>query len=111
MAIEDLREFISVLEKRDQLKRIRVEVDAELAIAEITDRASKQGGPALLFENVRGQSIPMLINALGSRERMMIPPGVSDYSEMTERITELTDATQPQGPIEKIKIIQLLHDL
>src|SRR5437870_9026883 len=91
MALQDLREFISVLEKRNQLKRIRAEVDAELDIAEITDRVSKQGGPALLFENVRGHSIPVLINALGSRERMMLALGVTDYGEITERITELYD--------------------
>ena len=86
MALQDLRDFISALEKRGQLKRIRAEVDAELEIAEITDRVSKQGGPALLFENVRGHSIPVLINALGSRERMMIALGVSDYGDITERI-------------------------
>src|SRR5512144_1253228 len=79
MPFEDLREFISTLEKRGQLKHIRAEVEAELEIAEITDRVSKLGGPALLFENVRGHSIPVLINALGSRERMMIALGVSDY--------------------------------
>ena len=38
MALQDLREFVSALEKRGQLKRIRAEVDAELEIAEITDR-------------------------------------------------------------------------
>src|ERR1700704_2702214 len=97
MAIDDLREFISLLEKRGQLKRIRAEVDGELEIAEITDRVSKQGGPALLFENVRGHEIPVLINALGSRERMLMALGVGDYSEITERITELTDVKSPQG--------------
>jgi 4-hydroxy-3-polyprenylbenzoate decarboxylase len=111
MAFEDLREFISLLDKRDQLKRIRAEVDAELEIAEITDRVSKQGGPALLFENVRGHSIPVLINALGSRERMLLALGAADYNEITERITELTDVKSPQGLIEKIKMIPRLADL
>ena len=54
MPFDDLRGFISALEKQGQLKRIRAEVDAELEITEITDRVSKRGGPALLFENVRG---------------------------------------------------------
>jgi 4-hydroxy-3-polyprenylbenzoate decarboxylase len=111
MAFEDLREFISLLEKRNQLKRISAEVDAELEIAEITDRVSKRGGPALLFENVRGHSIPVLINALGSRERMLMALGSSDYSEITERITELTDVKSPQGLIEKIKLVPRLADL
>src|SRR5213593_2892177 len=111
MPFEDLREFIKALEKAGQLKRIRAEVDPELEIAEITDRVSKRGGPALLFENVRGHSIPVLINALGSRERMLLALGVSEYSEITERISELTDVKSPQGLIEKIKMIPRLADL
>src|SRR5437763_15178725 len=70
MAYQDLREFISALDKRGLLQRIRAEVDPELEISEIADRVSKRGGPALLFENPRGSEIPVLINALGSRERM-----------------------------------------
>ncbi|MCI0488342.1 MAG: menaquinone biosynthesis decarboxylase [Blastocatellia bacterium] len=111
MAFEDLREFIRALEKAGQLKRIRQEVDAELEITEITDRVSKQGGPALLFEQVRGHSIPVLINALGSRKRMLMALGVNDYSEIAERITELTDVKSPQGLIEKIKMVPRLAEV
>ena len=111
MPFDDLREFISALEKQGQLKRIRAEVDAELEITEITDRVSKRGGPALLFENVRGYRMPLLINARGSRERMLTGLGVKDYGEITERILELTDVKSPQGLIEKIKMIPRLADL
>src|ERR1044072_1881719 len=111
MPFDDLREFISALEKQGQLKRIRAEVDAQLEITEITDRVSKRGGPALLFENVRGYKMPLLINALGSRERMLTGLGVKDYGEITERILELTDVKSPQGLIEKIKMIPRLADL
>ena len=76
MAFQDLREFIRALEKSGQLNRIRAEVDPELEITEITDRVSKRGGPALFFENVRGHSMPVLINAMGSRERMKLALGV-----------------------------------
>jgi 4-hydroxy-3-polyprenylbenzoate decarboxylase len=111
MPFADLREFINALEKRKELKRIRAEVDAELEITEITDRVSKQVGPALLFENVRGHSMPVLINALGSRERLKIALGINDYSDITERISELTDVKSPQGLIEKIKMVPRLADL
>src|ERR1044071_4863621 len=111
MALTDLREFITLLEKRGELKRIRQEVDAELEITEITDRVSKQVGPALLFENVRGHSMPVLINALGSRERMKLALGINDYSDVTERIAELTDVKSPQGLIEKIKMVPRLAEL
>jgi 4-hydroxy-3-polyprenylbenzoate decarboxylase len=111
MPFDDLREFINALDKAGELERIRTEVDPELELAEITDRVSKQNGPALLFENVKGHSIPVLINALGSRRRMLIALGVDDYSEITERILELTDVKSPQGLIEKIKMIPRLADL
>ena len=111
MPFEDLREFIRALDREKQLTRIKIEVDPELEIAEITDRVSKQAGPALLFENVRGYNIPVLINALGSRERMRLALGIDDYSEVTERISELTDVKSPQGLIEKIRMIPRLADL
>jgi 4-hydroxy-3-polyprenylbenzoate decarboxylase len=111
MAFDDLRGFINALEKRGELKRIRQEVDAELEITEITDRVSKQVGPALLFENVRGYTMPVLINALGSRQRMKIALGIEDYSDITERLSELTDVKSPQGLIDKIKMVPRLADL
>src|SRR6185369_5880572 len=111
MPFDDLREFITALDKAGELKRIRTEVDPELELAEITDRVSKLNGPALLFENVKGNSIPVLINALGSRRRMLTALGVDDYSEITERILELTDVKSPQGLIEKIRMIPRLADL
>ena len=54
MAFKDIRSFMNLLEKRGELVRVTAEVDAELEITEITDRISKQYGPALLFENVKG---------------------------------------------------------
>ncbi len=71
MAYKDLREFMEELENRGLLKRVKTEVDPELEITEIVDRVSK--GPddknvALLFENVKGSKMPVLINAFGSYE-------------------------------------------
>ncbi|MGH9828190.1 MAG: menaquinone biosynthesis decarboxylase, partial [Blastocatellia bacterium] len=108
---QDLREFVRALEKAGELRRIRAQVDAELEITEITDRVSKRGGPALLFENVRGHSMPVLINAMGSRRRMLMALGVDDYADITDRIIELVDLKSPQGLIEKIKMVPRLADL
>ena len=69
MAYKDLREYIAALEERGLLKRIAAEVDPELEITEITDRISKLEGEknvALLFENVKGSKMPVLMNAFGS---------------------------------------------
>jgi len=111
MAYSDLREFIRALDKAGELRRIRAEVDPELEITEITDRVSKLGGPALLFENVRGHSMPVLINALGTRKRMLMALGIQDYSEVTDRILELTDVKSPQGLLEKIKMVPRLAEV
>lgn len=111
MPFEDLREFIRALERKKELKRVRVQVDPELEISEITDRVSKLGGPALLFENVRGYSIPVLINALGSRERMLVALGVRDYGQIRERIMDLVDVKTPEGLLDKIKMLPRLADL
>ena len=73
MAFRDLRDFIRELDKRGELVRVRVPVDPELEITEITDRVSKAPAAqnkALLFENVKGANLPVLINAFGSAARM-----------------------------------------
>ncbi|HTP06998.1 MAG TPA: menaquinone biosynthesis decarboxylase, partial [Anaerolineae bacterium] len=85
MAYRDLHEFIQLLEQRDEVIRIKTQVDPELEITEITDRIGK--GPAaqnkaLLFENVKGSSMPVLINAFGSASRMAWALGVDDLEEL-----------------------------
>ena len=92
MAFKDLREFIAELEKRHLLKRIKVPVDAELEITEITDRVSKfrdGRNVALLFENVRGYDIPVLTNMFGSYERMALALGVDKLDDAANDIREL----------------------
>ena len=69
MKFKDLREFIAFLEENGDLRRITTPVDHHLEITEITDRVIKSGGPALLFENVTGFDIPVIINMYGSTQR------------------------------------------
>jgi len=107
MAFYDLREFIALLEKRGQLRRISAPVSADLEITEITDRVSKAGGPALLFENVRGYDIPVLINTFGSAERMSWALGVNSLDELGERIKKWIDLAQgglPGGLLGMVKL-------
>ena len=87
MAYDDLREFIKVLEKHKELKRITTPVSSDQEITEITDRVSKAGGPALLFENVDDGKIPVLINALGSRRRMALALEVNEVEQVAGRLT------------------------
>ena len=92
MAYKDLREFIEELEKRGLLRRIQTEVDCNLEITEITDRVSKMEGRknvALLFENVKGYDMPVLMNAFGSYERMALALGVEKLDDIGEEIREI----------------------
>ena len=92
MAFYDLREFINTLESRGMLKRIKTPVDCNLEITEITDRVSKMEGKknvALLFENVKGYDMPVLMNAFGSMERLALAFGVNDIEEIPNELREI----------------------
>ena len=120
MAFNDLREWISALDRAGELKRIRAEVDPVLEITEIADRVSKgaarkygrAGGPALLFENVRGANgVPVLINQFGSESRMQLALGVDSLDEIAERIRQLLNMKSPEGFLEKLKMLPMLADM
>jgi 4-hydroxy-3-polyprenylbenzoate decarboxylase len=120
LAFNDLREWISALDRAGELKRIRAEVDPILEIAEITDRVSKgaakkygrAGGPALLFENVKGANgVPVLINQFGSERRMQMALGVDRLDEIAERIRQLMNLKSPEGFMEKLKMLPMLADM
>lgn len=92
MAFYDLREFINALESRGMLKRIKTPVDCNLEITEITDRVSKMEGKknvALLFENVKGYDMPVLMNAFGSMERLALAFGVNDIEGIPNELREI----------------------
>jgi len=119
-AYNDLREWIAALDKAGELKRIGAEVDPVLEITEITDRVSKgaarkygrPGGPALLFENVKGAAgVPVLINQFGSERRMQMALGVENLDEVAERIRELLNMKSPEGFLDKIKMLPKLAEL
>jgi len=91
MAYKGLREFMAEIEKRGQLRHIRVEVDPKLEIAQIADKVMREGGPALYFERVKGSSYPLLINAMGSLERMALALGTESLDAKAAEIQELLD--------------------
>ena len=120
MAYHDLREWISTLDKAGELQRVKAEADPILEIAEITDRVSKwgprgkhgPGGPALLFENVKGYPrTKLLINQFGSERRMQMALEVDSLEEIADRIKVFMDVKSPQGLLDKIKMLPLLADL
>ena len=134
MAYDDLRDWIKTLEKHGELKHIREEVSPELEITEITDRVSKMGagrhsiaksndapakskyapgGPALLFENVKGHpGHRVLINQFGSERRMALALGVEKLDEIAARIHSLINVKPPIGGFfDKLKMLPQLAEL
>ena len=107
MNFTDLRSFISFLEERNQLVRIKEPVTWDLEITEIADRQIRAEGPALLFENVDGHEFPVLINLYGSAQRVAWSLGVNKVEELSERVRSLLDMTKgpPQGFVNKLSAL------
>ena len=101
--IESIQHFIDELEKAGELKRVKTEVDTNLEIAEILRRVSYTDGPAVLFENVRNYEIPVLGNAFGSIKRLEIGLETKDFSEIGQRIVDMTKMEIPSGVFNKIR--------
>lgn len=97
---KDLRDFIALLEKRGELKRITQPVDCHLEMTEICDRTLRAGGPALLFENPKGFSTPVLGNLFGTPERVALGMGqesVAALREVGELLAFLKEPEPPKG--------------
>ncbi|MBR5822251.1 MAG: menaquinone biosynthesis decarboxylase [Alistipes sp.] len=109
-----LREFISKLESKGELIRVKAEVSPKFEICEITDRISKMegGGKAILFENT-GTDYPVLMNMMGSDRRMAMALGVDDLNKISERIDNLLKgAISPKNNLwDKLKMLPLLKDV
>jgi 4-hydroxy-3-polyprenylbenzoate decarboxylase len=131
LAFDDLRQWIAALDRAGELKRIQTEADPVLEIAEITDRVSKMhlknagapsfaslekggwnvGGPALIFQNLKGHpGSQLLINQFGSESRMKLALGVKSFDEVADRIRMFMDVKSPQGFLDKLKMLPLLTE-
>ncbi len=112
MKYRDLREFIVELEKRGLLKRIDLPVDPYLEITEIADRTLRAGGPALLFENPRGHTIPVLANLFGTAQRVALgmgAEGVENLREIGRLLAFLKEPDPPRGfrdALDKLPILR-----
>jgi len=132
LAYDDLREWIAALDRAGELKRIRTAVDPILEITEITDRVSKgdarvgtgalarpvgqsptaSGGPALLFQNLKGYpGAQLLINQFGSSRRMNLALEVDNLDQVADRIRAFMDVKSPQGFLDKVKMLPMLAEM
>jgi len=109
--MRDLRDWIAALRNAGELVEVTAEVDPHLEITEIADRVMKRQGPALLFTNVRGSRMPVLINQFGSWKRLGMALGVDHPDDLAGRISELLELQPPQGVVQKIKTLGKLKEL
>ncbi|WP_109077582.1 4-hydroxy-3-polyprenylbenzoate decarboxylase [Aggregatibacter kilianii] len=98
MKYKDLRDFLTLLERRGELKRITQEIDPYLEMTEISDRTLRAGGPALLFENPKGFDIPVLCNLFGTPERVALGMGQDDVSALRDVGKLLAFLKEPEPP-------------
>lgn len=98
MKYKDLRDFLTLLETRGELKRISQPVDPFLEMTEIADRTLRANGPALLFENPKGHSMPVLCNLFGTTERVAMGMGQKDVSALREVGRLLAFLKEPEPP-------------
>ena len=98
MKYTDLRDFIAALEQRGELVRIQAEVDPRLEMTEIADRTLRAGGPALLFENPKGFTTPVLANLFGTEQRVALGMGAENLGALREIGDILAYLRQPDPP-------------
>jgi len=96
-AYADLREFLRQLDRVNELRTVTARVDPHLEITEIVGRVVRDGGPALLFTDVAGSAMPLVINVFGTEARMALALGVERLDEIGERIAELLQPEMPMG--------------
>ncbi|MBK8750560.1 MAG: 4-hydroxy-3-polyprenylbenzoate decarboxylase [Candidatus Competibacteraceae bacterium] len=98
MQYKDLRDFMAQLERIGELKRVRVTVDPVLEMTEICDRVLRAGGPAILFENPKGHTIPVLTNLFGTPRRVALGMGEDEVAALREVGKLLAFLKEPEPP-------------
>ena len=103
VAFRSLGEFLAALEARGDLVRIRRAVSRDLEITEVTQQVLRADGPALLFENVPGASMPVVTNLLGSPRRIALALGAETVEEVATKIEALVHLRPPAGILGAVR--------
>jgi 4-hydroxy-3-polyprenylbenzoate decarboxylase len=119
LAYDDLRDWIKAIDKAKEIRYIKHEVDPILEITEIADRVSKlgppshaAGGPALLFEKIKGHpGAKVFMNQFGSERRMRLALGVDSLNDVADRIRELMNLRSPEGFLDKVRMLPMLAEM
>src|SRR4051812_29745904 len=98
MNYSDLRDFISQLQQMGELKRVSTPISPNLEMTEVCDRTLRAAGPALLFEQPSGYSMPVLGNLFGTPRRVALGMGAEDVSELRKIGHLLARLKEPEPP-------------
>ncbi len=96
--MRDLREFISCCEQEGELKRIQAQVDWDLELSHVAKLNEEKGGPALLFENVKDYSTPVLTSACTTTNRLALIMGMPKDTSLVEIMREWVKRTKKPVP-------------
>ncbi len=114
MSYRDLREFIAQLEQDGDLRRVKQPVSPHLEMTAVADRVLRAGGPALLFEQPTGHTMPVLANLFGTPQRVARAMGVADLKGVRpfgELLARLKEPEPPRGFREMLGMTELLKRL
>jgi uncharacterized membrane protein YfcA len=111
MGYGSLQQCVNDLEQHGHLVRIREEVDPHLEMAAIHLRVYAHNGPALLFENVEGSELPLVIGVYGTRQRMAWALGLEDLDELGARLRDLIDVKVGGGLVGLASNLPKLREL
>ncbi|HXY12633.1 MAG TPA: menaquinone biosynthesis decarboxylase [Thermoplasmata archaeon] len=103
MSFGSLGEFLSALESRGDLVRVKPPVSRDLEVTEVTQRVLRADGPALLFENVPGSSMPVVTNLLGSPRRIALALGEDTVEKVAEKVERLVHLRPPAGILGAVR--------
>jgi 4-hydroxy-3-polyprenylbenzoate decarboxylase len=98
MKYTDLRDFISKLQQIGELKHVDVPVSPYLEMTEISDRTLRAAGPAILFTQPVGHTMPVLANLFGTPRRVALGMGANDPAELRKIGHLLARLKEPEPP-------------
>ncbi|BCL75705.1 3-octaprenyl-4-hydroxybenzoate carboxy-lyase [Jeongeupia sp. HS-3] len=98
MKYHDLRDFLSQLEAIGEARRVAVPVSPHLEMTEVCDRTLRAQGPAILFENVPGYTMPVLGNLFGTPRRVALGMGAQEVDALREIGKTLAYLKEPEPP-------------
>ncbi len=94
-----LRTFLDLLNRENEIVTIKAEVDPCLELAEIHRRVISKGGPALLFERVKGSRYPVVTNMFGTERRIDLAFGPKP-EWLVRELVHIAESILPPKPAE-----------